>query len=69
MQAKAYNRDFRTGMLLKILENFKNTSFTEQLRASASVAKGTENSVLVFSITIDNFKEIKIDDLRYLACT
>ena len=69
MQAKAYNRDFRTGMLLKILENFKNTSFTEQLRASASVAKGTENSVLVFSITIDNFKKIKSDDLRYLACT
>ena len=69
MQAKDYNRDFRTGVLLKILENFKNTSFTEQLRASASVTKGTENSVLVFSITIDNFKKIKSDDLRYLACT
>ena len=52
----------------QFLENFKNTSFTEQLRVRASVAAGIENSVEVFIITIHNFKKKTPDDLRYLAC-
>ena len=32
-------RDFNTGVFLWILQNFKNTSFTEHLRANASISK------------------------------